>query len=44
MMVDSFARAVVLWDEREAPVTGERFKAYLRIARATMEAWDNFAS
>lgn len=44
MMVDSFARAVALWDEREAPVTGERFKAYLRIARATMEAWDNFAS
>ena len=44
MMVDSFARAVPLWNEREAPVTGGRFKAYLRIAQATMEAWDNFAS
>lgn len=44
MMVDSFARAVALWDEHEAPVTGERFKAYLRIARATMEAWNDYAS
>ena len=44
MMVDSFARPVALWDEREAPVAGERFKAYQRIARATMEAWDNYAS
>lgn len=35
MAVDSFARAVALWDEREAPVSGERFKVYLRIAQAT---------
>lgn len=44
MAVDSFTRAVALWDEREAPVMGERFKAYLRIARATMEAWNDCAS
>ena len=44
MAVDSFARAVALWDEREAPVMGERFKAYLRIARATMAAWNDCAS
>ena len=44
MAVDSFARAVALWDEREAPVKGERFKAYLRIARTTMEAWNDYAS
>ena len=44
MMVDSFARAVPLWDERDAPVSGERFKAYLRIAQATAEIWDGYAS
>ena len=42
MMVDSFARSVALWDEHEAPVTGERFKAYLRIAKATMEIWNDY--
>lgn len=44
MMVDSFARAVVLWDEREAPVSGKRFKAYLRIAQATAEIWNDYVS
>ncbi|MBR5148727.1 MAG: hypothetical protein IKV15_05970 [Bacteroidaceae bacterium] len=42
MMVDSFASSVALWDEHEAPVTGERFKAYLRIAKATMEIWNDY--
>ena len=44
MMVDSFARAVPLWNEREAPVTGGRFKAYLRIAQATTEIWNDYVS
>lgn len=44
MMVGSFARAVVLWDEHEAPVSGKRFKAYLRIAQATAEIWNDYVS
>lgn len=37
MGVQSFRRAVDLWNETDAPVTGARFEAYLQIARATME-------
>ncbi|MBR3858671.1 MAG: hypothetical protein IKJ18_01445 [Bacteroidaceae bacterium] len=37
MGVQSFRRAVDLWDETDAPVAGARFEAYLQIARATME-------
>ena len=37
MEVQSFRRAVDLWDETDAPVTGARFEAYQQIARATME-------
>ncbi|MBR0045842.1 MAG: hypothetical protein IJP75_03025 [Bacteroidaceae bacterium] len=33
--VDSFARSVVLWDEKNAPVKGTRFKQYKEIARKT---------
>ncbi len=35
MEVDSFARSVVLWDEKDAPVKGTRFKQYKEIARKT---------
>lgn len=43
MAVGCFTHAVTLWHEHDAPVSGERFKAYLRIAHATMEAWDDCA-
>ena len=33
--VDSFARSVVLWDEKNAPVKGSRFKQYKDIAQKT---------
>lgn len=33
--VDSFTRSVVLWDEKNAPVQGKRFKLYQDIARKT---------
>lgn len=39
MEVQSFRRAVKLWDEADAPVTGARFEAYLRIANATLEGY-----
>ena len=35
--VDSFAKSVVLWDEKDAPVRGTRFKQYKEIARKTEE-------
>ena len=35
MAVQSFAKAVVLWDRNDAPVKGVRFDDYLRIARLT---------
>jgi hypothetical protein len=35
--VDSFAKSVVLWDEKNAPVKGARFKQYKEIARKTEE-------
>ena len=38
MAVQSFARQVALWDNSNAPVTGQRFDDYLRIARATQQA------
>lgn len=33
----SFRKSPVLWDEKNAPVTGKRFEDYLRIATLTME-------
>lgn len=33
----SFRKSPILWDEKNAPVTGKRFDDYLRIARFTME-------
>ena len=33
----SFRKSPVLWDEKNAPVTGKRFDDYLRIAQLTME-------
>jgi hypothetical protein len=33
--VDSFTKSVVLWDERNAPVQGTRFKKYKEIAKKT---------
>ena len=33
----SFRKSPVLWDEKNAPVTGKRFEDYLRIAQLTME-------
>ena len=38
MAVDSFSRAVAFWDSNNAPVSGARFDAYMRIARATAAA------
>ena len=35
MEVDSFTRSVVLWDEKNAPVQGKRFRKYKEIARRT---------
>ena len=35
MAVQSFAKPVVLWDRKDAPVQGVRFDDYLRIARLT---------
>lgn len=35
MAVQSFAKAVVLWDRKDAPVKGVRFDDYLRIALLT---------
>ena len=35
MEVESFARAVVLWDEKNAPVSGKRFKRYVELAQKT---------
>ena len=35
MEVDSFTRSVVLWDEKNAPVQGKRFRKYKEIARKT---------
>ena len=35
MAVQSFAKAVVLWERNDAPVQGVRFDDYLRIARLT---------
>ena len=35
MAVDSFKKAVVLWNEKDAPVQGKRFKRYLEIAQMT---------
>jgi hypothetical protein len=31
----SFTKAVVLWDENDAPVKGKRFKLYKEIAQKT---------
>ena len=39
MEVQSFRHRVNLWDEANAPVTGARFEAYLRIANATLKAF-----
>ena len=39
MEVQSFRHNVTLWDEANAPVTGARFEAYLRIANATLKAF-----
>ena len=36
MAVQSFSKAIVLWDEDDAPVKGQRFKDYLRIAKTTL--------
>ena len=33
----SFRKSPVLWDEKNAPVTGKRFEDYLRIAQLTIE-------
>lgn len=38
MAVQSFAKRVALWDSANAPVRGQRFDDYLRIARATLDA------
>lgn len=35
MEVESFARSVVMWEERNAPVKGKRFKQYVDVARKT---------
>ena len=40
MAVKSFAKAVVLWDENDAPVQGKRFKAYVDLAKKTKELLD----
>ena len=34
MSVLSFARPVLLWNEKNAPVKGKPFKDYLKIAKA----------
>lgn len=39
MEVQSFRLSVGLWDESDAPVTGARFDAYLRIANAILEVY-----
>lgn len=37
MEKDSFRKAPVLWEKKNAPVSGKRFDDYLRLARFTME-------
>ena len=37
MAVQSFSRPVALWNPKDAPVTGQRFDDYLRIAQMTAE-------
>ena len=37
MAVQSFSKPVSLWNPEDAPVTGRRFDAYLRIAQAVLE-------
>ena len=36
MAVDCFAKPISLWREEKAPVTGKRYKQYLKIATSTM--------
>ncbi len=38
MCTDSFRKPLALWESENAPVTGKRFKDYLRIGRLTQEA------
>lgn len=40
MAVQSFRKQVALWERKDAPVSGQRFDDYLRIARAMLEALD----
>jgi hypothetical protein len=37
LAVQSFAKSIVLWDEKDAPVTGKPFKDYRRIADKVLE-------
>ena len=37
MAIQSFAKSVVSWKESNAPVSGKRFKDYLKIAQRTKE-------
>lgn len=37
MEIQSFTKSVVLWDEKDAPVQGKRFKKYMEIAKKTEE-------
>lgn len=38
MCIDSFRKPLAMWESDDAPVTGKRFKDYLRIGRLTQEA------
>ena len=40
MAVQSFRKQVALWERKDAPVSGQRYDDYLRIARVTLEALD----
>lgn len=42
MAVQSFRKPPHLWKETDAPVSGQRFDEYLRIARRTMELYDKY--
>lgn len=38
MCIDSFRKPLAMWESDDAPVTGKRFKDYLRVGRLTQEA------